>query len=112
MDECVICLENIDKNEPYVIIDNECDKNLKFHGQCIKKWLDKNNKCMFSDEPIKSYSVYCNDEIIETHLIINNLEIIPPPVVQPTTNRCRPDCWIASTIIIIVSLLIIVGIFR
>lgn len=116
MDECIICFENVDKNEPYVIINNESDKNLRFHGECIKKWLDKSNKCMFSDEPIKSYSVYCNDEIIETHLIIDNLEIIPPeqhvvPQVRPRENIINCN-YLFVIVTIIILLLIIVGIFR
>ena len=41
--ECFICLNNIEKNEKFVLL--SCDCNNSYHETCVEKWLVKNYTC-------------------------------------------------------------------
>lgn len=71
---CIICYNKINSGDMYAIIDNKHEKG-KYHVNCLEKWLEKSNHGLLSQDEIKSYSVYDNDQIIQTN-IINNMKPI------------------------------------
>lgn len=62
--ECPICLESLEDSSPHIKIDNDTEQI--YHYNCVNQWVNspynKDNRCVITDEKIKSYTVYQQDE--------------------------------------------------
>ena len=73
--ECVICYKKIG-DFPYAII-NKKGENGKYHIECLEQWLRiSHNKGVLTQDATESYSLYQNDQLIETININKKLEEI------------------------------------
>ena len=63
--ECVICLKKIG-DFPYAMIDQESLSG-RYHIECLEQWLStSHNKGVLTQNATESYSLYQNDQLIET----------------------------------------------
>lgn len=65
---CSICYNKL-SDSPYAKIDDPGEVG-KFHIQCLEQWMQKSDRGIIVDKKITSYSVYHEDQLIETR--INN----------------------------------------
>lgn len=61
--ECTICLEDVEENDKYILIDCDCRMNKLCHSECVLKWLQKNSVCPICSKPISASQVFSNHSI-------------------------------------------------
>ena len=76
--ECIICFYIIADDQPYCMINNK-NERAKLHVECLEQWINKSQNGLYTQDEIKSYSIYQMDRLIETI-------IIPQNYVNDTTN--------------------------
>ena len=105
-DSCLICFHAFEKDSVYAIINSKNEKFKKYHPECLDKWFQIKPKGLFTNENVKTYTIYQNDTKIEEvviphNLIINNNEnyIYEQTDVESqnqinvniTSNKCSSD---------------------
>lgn len=85
--ECVICLKKIG-DFPYAMIDQESVSG-RYHIECLEQWLStSHNKGVLTQNATESYSLYQNDQLIETINInkkLNDSVVDIPEIPVPET---------------------------
>lgn len=82
--ECIICFDNINDDNPNVQIFKDCDHNNDFHNECINDWIKESIKnkiipaCPICRKQMKitEITIYIPDEIIRTQQNIQTSEYI------------------------------------
>ena len=73
---CSICLERFVRGDRLWVL--PCDDRHKFHSECIKEWLTKNESC-----PLCTRSV--RGEVRDSELLLERESTSPPPPVSQNT---------------------------
>jgi len=68
-DECVICFEEIGKNDVYAMIDREGETG-KYHVKCIENWLKTSTNGILIQSPIEKVNLYFEDKICGMKLYV------------------------------------------
>ena len=122
--ECCICLGEITAETPYAVIYSTNEPPNKYHPECIENWISVSNRCVITDESIKSYAIYHIDEIIETHnLVLNDViedidedidedinEDIDEDIEEDNEISCIKVCCFHSIIIGVFAVIMLFGI--
>lgn len=70
-EECEICFYTITNGQPYCKINNRRENGV-YHMECVEAWLQRSNNGFHVQEAIISYSMFQNDELIETIKVDTN----------------------------------------
>jgi len=63
-DDCFICFEKINEQDLYAKIENNKEGNMKYHPQCLNKWLSIKGNGIVSREHVESYNLYSNENFV------------------------------------------------
>ncbi len=84
--ECLICIEPLDLNGPYAMIDDVGENN-KYHIGCLEDWFKFNRQSIINRKEVNFYSIYHDGEFVEKRELKNPQAIL----VLPNRNRIIND---------------------
>lgn len=87
-ESCIICFYKIKKDMQYAMIDNVHEKG-KYHIPCLENWLTKSQNGLLSQDKIKGYKVYFENEVIETVILGETYQkttVVTSNHYEPPTN--------------------------
>lgn len=86
---CSICLEDIEEDDIYAIIEGSPEGNIRYHANCVQQWFNHKdnikNQGIISRNPVNSYTIYQYEEQIayinlneqQTSNTTTNITVIP-----------------------------------
>lgn len=112
---CSICLEEIQYDDMFAIIDGSPEGNIRYHASCLQEWFNhKDNvlsKGVISRETVNSYTIYQKDELIGTVALRDENQqriIVTDPTNQNVTVTSKMPSKLSIILITIIIVLIII----
>jgi len=62
---CLICRDNIIRDQEYAIINKEGENNYKYHPECLYKWIAQSRKGIVTRQKVYDYDIFFGDKFIE-----------------------------------------------
>lgn len=76
--ECLICIDSLDLNGPYAMIDDVGENN-KYHIGCLEDWFKFSRQSIINRKEVNFYSIYHDGEFVEKRELKNPQAILVLP---------------------------------
>jgi hypothetical protein len=100
--ECVICMKKLN-DYPYAVINKKGESGI-YHVECLEQWLNKShNRGVLQEEETELYSIYHNDQLIESINTIKKVndmgEVpdIPEIIIIPMNENSESEIFLNNT---------------